>query len=485
MATNEQSVSNPTRKWLIGSAIVAIGLTVAGYFFWRTRERRAVAEASIPPQPGLSDKPAELSQRIRECEQRIKAGSDALGALTELSQLYHANGLYAEAGQCYRGLLRIDSSNPRWSHRFATIVAGYGELNDAVGLWRRTVALAKDYTPAWIHLADSLLKLNQSAEASNLYKTVLKREPDNPYALLGLARIDMDAGRWKDARERLESAVAKSDYTVGYDLLVNVCEQLGDTNRAQEILSQHKVSGAFFDIPDPWLREMYFDCYDSYQLSVVGGTADREGDRGTGLSLVERAVSLEPNNGYYHFQASTLYKELGNPSKARQELETAVKLSPALADAWESLFSLLNTLGQKEDAWRTLANGLAHCPDSPSLHFQRGRFLLAANRLEEAIPDLKKAAALRPDDASSFFALALVYSSLGRSIESHAALQDALIAEPGFPPALCTLARRSIVGGDEPNARVLMQKVKDQPRVPPQERLKLEQAFQQKFGRNP
>jgi Flp pilus assembly protein TadD len=476
-------VTKSTRKWLFGSMIAAVGLAVAGYFFWRAGERRAIAEASIPLQPALSDKPAELLERIRACEQHIRTGSDVTGALAELSQLYHANGRYAEAVQCYRGLLRIDSSNPRWSHRFATIAAGYGQLDDAVGLWKRTVALAKDYTPAYIHLADSLLKLNRSPEASALYKTVLKREPDNPYALLGLARIDMDAGRWTDARERLESAVAKSDYAVGYDLLVNVCEQLGDTGRAREIRSQHKVSGAFFDIPDPWIREMYFDCYDSYQLSVAGGTAAREGDSSTGLSLVERAVKLEPNNGYYHLQAATLYKQSGNSSMARQQLETAVKLAPDLSDAWENLFSLLTALGQTEDARWALANGLAHCPNSPSLHFLRGRLLLAGNRLEQAIPDFQQAAAARPDDASASFALALIYSSLGRSTESRAALQAALIAEPGYPPALCTLAHDYIVGGDEANARILMQKIKDQPRVPPQERFKLEQAFQQKFGR--
>ena len=458
-------------------------MAVAGYLFWHATERRAIAEASIPPQPGISDKPAELSERIRACEQRIRAGSDVIAALAELSQLYHANGQYAEAVQCYRGLLRIDSSNPRWSHRAATIFAGSGQLDDAVGLWRRTVALAKDYTPAYIHLADSLLKLNRSAEAATLYKTVLKREPDNPYALLGLARIDMDAGRWTDARERLESAVAKSQNSVGYDLLVNVCEQLGDTSRAQEIRSQHKVSGAFFDIPDPWIREIYFDCYDSYQLSVVGGTAAREGDSSTGLSLVERAVRLEPTNGHYHLQAATLYKQSGNPDKARQELEAAVKLAPDLADAWANLFSLLTTLGQTEDARWALANGLVRCPDSPSLHFLRGRLLLAGNRLEQAIPDFQQAAAARPDDASASFALALIYSSLGRSTESRAALRAALIAEPGYPPALCTLAHDYIVGGDEANARILMQKIKDQPRVPPQERFKLEQAFQQKFGR--
>jgi tetratricopeptide (TPR) repeat protein len=476
-------VKRPIRKWLFGLAFLAAS-SAAGYFFWMVKERRSVAVASIPTRLDLAVKPAELSERIRACEQRIKSDSDVVGALSELSQLYHANGRYTETAQCYRGLLRLDSSNPRWSHRFATILAGSGQLEDAVALWKRTLALAKDYTPASIHLADSLLKLNRSAEASALYHTVLKREPDHPYALLGLARIDVDAGRWKEARERLEAAVAKSEYSVGYDLLVNVCEQLGDTNRAQQIRSQGKASGAYFDIPDPWLREMYYDCYDSYQLSVVGGTAAREGDRSTGLIFIERAVALEPNNGYYRLQASALYQQVGNLSKARQQLEAAVKCASDLADAWEKLVTLQTASGEKANASQALANGLIHCPNSPSLHFLRGRLLLSENRLEEAIPDLKQAAALRPDEASSSFALALIYSRLGRSTEFRRALEAALIAEPGYPPALCTLAHDYIVGGDEANASSLMQKIKDQPRVPPQERLKLERAFQQKFGRS-
>jgi tetratricopeptide (TPR) repeat protein len=489
MATSQQAVSKSAAAkkahrpiWALIVLIVIGMMIAAGYLSWRAGQRRALAAASIPARPMLSDKPAQLSQRIRACEDLIRDGPDAVATLGELSQLYHANGFYAEAAQCYRGLLRIDPSNPHWPHRFATILASYGQLNDAVGLWKRTLSLAKNYTPACIHLADALLKLNRSTEAAAIYNDVLKRDPDNPYALVGLARVDIDAGRWTEARARLEKADAKSEEAVGYDLLVNVYEQLGDTVRAQEIRSKQKVSGAFFDVPDPWLREIYSDCYDAYQLSVVGGTAVRERDDATAIQFVERAIALEPTNGRYHLQAATVYKELGNPSAARQELETAVKLAPDLADAWGNLFSLLAAQGQTEQAWQTLTSGLAQCPDSSSLHFLRGRFLLGANRFEDAIPDLKQAAALRPDDASSSFALALIYSRLNRPSESHAALKAALTAEPGYPPALCALARDYIAASDESNARALMQKVEAQPRVPSEERLKLEQAFQQRFG---
>jgi len=472
-------------KRIYGTVALIIALAVAVFFWWRAGQRHAIAIASIPTLPSLQDRSAELTQRIRACELSIKDGSGYLPALGELSQLYHANGKYAEASQCYQGLLQIDATNPRWAHRFATILAGYGQLEDAVMLWRWTVSLDGDYTPACIRLADSLLKLNKPSEATEIYQKVLKREPENPYALLGMARFDMDAGRLASARDRLETAVAKSDYAIGYDLLVTVCEQLGDTARAQAIRSKSKAAGSFFDIPDPWLREMYFDCYDSYQLSVVGGVAAREGDRSSGLILVERAVSLEPNNGYYRIQVANMYQQAGNMAKARQHLEKAVTVAPDCSDAWQTLVSLLVTQGQLEEADRVLANGLANCPNSAGLHFKRGQRLSAAGRYDEAIPEFKQAVAVLNDDALPSYELASIYFKLDRNTEAVAALQNALTAEADYPPALSALAFYFIVSGDEPNARKAMLKVKDQARILPEDRTRLEQAYQKQFGHRP
>ena len=140
----------------------------------------------------------------------MKAGDNRIAALGELSRLYHANGFFAEACQCYQALLQADGADPLWPYRFATIVAGYGQLADALPLLRRAVSLAPDYIPARIRLGDTLLKMNQKAEAGAAYAAVLDREPNNPYALLGLARLDVDAGRWAEARERLEVVVRES-----------------------------------------------------------------------------------------------------------------------------------------------------------------------------------------------------------------------------------------------------------------------------------
>jgi Flp pilus assembly protein TadD len=119
------------------------------------------------------------------------------------------------------------------------------------------------------------------------------------------------------------------------------------------------------------------------------------------------------------------------------------------------------------------------------LHYKRGQRLAAASRYDEAIPEFKKAAAVLNDDALPSYELALVYFKLDRSTEAVAALQSALVAEADYPPALSALAFYHIMSGDESAARKSMQSVRDQPRVLPQDRAKLEQAYQRKFGHGP
>ena len=71
--------------------------------------------------------------------------------------MYHANGFLDEAGRCYQGLQQLDPAEPRWLHLHATILAGYGQIEPALALWKRVRELAPDYLPAQLRSGDSLL----------------------------------------------------------------------------------------------------------------------------------------------------------------------------------------------------------------------------------------------------------------------------------------------------------------------------------------
>jgi len=479
--------SGMKRRLVIGSVAVLVlgGLAAAGYRQWRAGERRAIVAANIPRRPDLSALPAEMNQRVVAGERRARSGPDPIAGLAELSRLYHANGFYPEASACYHGLLRVDVTNPYWPYRLATIVAGYGELEEALPLWRRAVKLAPDYVPARLRLGDTLLKTNQNAEAAKVYAAVLTREPRNPYALLGLARIDVDAGRWDAARERLEVVVQQSNYGIGYDLLPTVYEHLGMDAAAAAIRARQKASGAFFDVPDPWIDDLIPDCYDTYRISAAAGTADHAGDLRTAMRVLERALALEPDRAVFHFQMGGFCLKARDYAKAREHFERCTVLAPDFADGWAQLTELEMKLGNRAASDRALTSGLEHCPASPGLHLERGRRLGAAGLHSEAIREFQLTIRLRPQEVDGYVELASIYFSLDRVAEGIAELKKSLQVEPGNPVALTTLAFYAINVGDEIAARDWMRRIRQQPRIASETASQLVAAFQQKFGRAP
>ena len=470
--------------WVL-SAVLVLAAAGGGYAWWRTDQLNRAITAALPPQPDLRGWNQELKDRIAGCEQRARHGPDRLQALEELSRLYHANGFYPEASRCYQALIRLDASNPIWAHRLATLLAQYGDLAHAIPLWRWVVKNAPQHIQAAIRLGDALLKDNHLTEADEVYKRALARDPGNPYAQLGLARVEMARGNWTGARTMLESAAGATNYAIGGDLLVTVYEHLGLTERATALRAVTKASGAFYDIPDPWLDDLYSDCYDVYRLIIYSGTADHSGDLKTALLIAQRAVALGPNDGHAQFNLGTLYQQAGEPLKAMAAMKQCIAVLPSFSDAWYQLFALQRSQGDSANAIHTLMAGLQACPDSPGLHLELGRLLAQAGQNDQAIAQFNLAVKLRPQEPDAQLDLAALYFKLNEVDKGYAELHAAIEAEPGHPGALTSLAMASIKLGHEAEAIKWLRHIAYQPRVRPEDRQALDQAFVQQFGHPP
>ncbi len=468
---------------------IALGLILAAllgpgiWFGYRTVARRIMAGQHIPVSPNLTAWPAALTEGVAEAEAKISTLFHAVQGLAELSRLYHANGFYAEAITCYEGLRQIEPANARWPHLQACIVADFGRMDEALPLRQQTIALAPDYLPARLRLADVLLKTNRPGDAAQAYAEVLRRSPGDPYALLGLARCDLAAGNWNKARERLEDAVAKNpDFIGAMSLLVTVSEHQGDRSTA-ESLKAAIGRREFSDLPDPWLDELSDVCFDAYRLSVAAAIASSAGNRPAALELLDRAIALSPNAGSYHRQAGQMLLNEHNYAGAKARLEKAVEINPADSDAWLLLVNALRGLEQEPAVINVLLSGLSHCPQSPSLHLEYARWLKSAGRLDEAIAEFRYGYTLRPSEASPLVELASVYFSVNRNTEALAALNLALERQPDHPMALATLTFYAISLHDEAGARQRWEQVRRQTKTPPEVVSGLRQAFLQQFGR--
>jgi tetratricopeptide (TPR) repeat protein len=461
-------------------ALAVLAAAAAWFFAARTAAR---IHPELPPAPDLTSAPSVLGERIAAADAQARSTLGARKGLIGLSRLYHANGRLAEAQQCYEILERLEPDEPRWPHLRATILAGFGQADDAAKLWQRTLELAPDYVPARIRLGDVQFKSNQPAAAQASYEEVLKRSADEPYALLGLARLDLEAGRWDEARRRLETVVTKTNYTLGYDLIVSLYERLGQTDRATFIRAAAKASGAYRDPVDPWADELLSDCYDPYRLSLAAGSLARNGNVPQAKELLARAIAIAPDDVSARFQLGVLAFEQGDLDTARAQLERCTELAPEFSDGWAQLSELHARRGDQATSDRLLETGLNKVPQSPGLHLMRARRLRDAGRTNEALNAFQNSIRYRPNEPEAYLEAASLLIKLGREADALRFYRAALDAEPGNPPALGILAFAAISSGNETEAQRYMGLIREQPRMPRPQVEQLRTAFRQKFGR--
>lgn len=471
-----------TKGKLILLAGLALAASGGGWWWWQAGNRLGLTAAALPATPDLSASPEVLQARIATAEIRARQRFSTLRGLADLSRLYHANGFLDEAMRCYAGLEQLAPAEPRWPHLHAHILAGYGEIEPALQLWRQVVKLAPAYGPARLRLGDGLLKANRPDEAAAVYAAVLKQSPTDSYALLGLARIDLEASRWDQARERLETVVRQSNYELGYDLIVSLYERIGRHDQATAIRGSAKASGAYRDPPDPWLDGLMDDCFDPYRLSLAAGVAARTGEPAAGIRLLERAMELNPGDVAYHFQLGGIYLALRDLPAARAQFDRCTVLAPDFADGWANLSALQAQAGEDVAAARTLQTGLSHCPESPGLHLMQARTLREAGQIAAAISEFQASIRLRPNEPDAYVELGNTYIGAGQEREGIAQLHQALEADPGDPAALGTLTFFAITTGDEAEARRWFARVSLQPRMPRPKVERLAEAFRQTFG---
>jgi tetratricopeptide (TPR) repeat protein len=424
----------------------------------------------------------EFLSRVNAAQAQVRTGENWCDALAQLASLYHSNGYVQEAVPLYGILMEADAKNARWANRLASIYTLYGQLDQAVLLWRRTAHIDPHYLPAQLNLADALIKLNRPREAEAIYNNVVKVDPQNPYAIAGLAKAEIAEGNWAQAQSRLEKSGLATGAKVGENLLVTVYEHLGLTDKAEAMRGRAKTIDSYLEIPDPWLDEVQDDCYDAFRLTLDSGSARRQGDLPRALRLLEKAIRVKPTYSLAYFQMGLVQVDLHDLAAAKQALRRSVDLDPTFGDAWAKLIALSSSRAEAEFV---LAEGLRKCPDSPTLHSLNGNRLKATGRLDEALEEFKVVARLRPSEILGLIDCAQIYFQRGQNALGVETLQRALEIVPEDPLVLGTLAVYWIGAKNESKAHEYMLRCRMQVRLSKTQLLQLTDAYQSAFGRAP
>jgi tetratricopeptide (TPR) repeat protein len=141
-----------------------------------------------------------------------------------------------------------------------------------------------------------------------------------------------------------------------------------------------------------------------------------------------------------HLNLGVLHAELGELARARKEYETALRLAPWFVPAWVNLADVHRLEGRHEESVRVLREGLAKAPETADLRHALGLALVRAERTDEALAELARAAELDPGEPSHAYVYGVGLHQRGESERAVAVLEAAHARHPGDRAVLFALA---------------------------------------------
>jgi tetratricopeptide (TPR) repeat protein len=214
-------------------------------------------------------------------------------------------------------------------------------------------------------------KLLQSIEA---YQEAINASPQNPSLYIAVARIQVWAGQYEEAKANAENA-----------LLLN-----SDSSMAYAV--------------------------HAWALDFLGG----EENRAEALNSIQKAIELDDRNAVAHAYYAEILIDTGlfeNYDKAAEESRVAYALDPNLLETRRARAYVLENIGGEqynyELAIQEYRAAIELNPNIPILHMELGRNLRFLEVYEEAIKEFTLADTLNPQDPEPDLFISRTYATIG------------------------------------------------------------------------
>lgn len=467
--------------WLAGAACVA-ALIAAGAYLGRADDGRR--GAPLPELPDLARQAPAVAEHLRErylAAERAPTSSPAVGALC---LALHADMFYEHAESCYALVAELAPQDWRWDYYRALIRADRGGGPELVEMLRSAVALAPEFSPAWLRLGDAEFKAGRYDRAADAWDRAARApEPPRPeaspphlveapvvaYAVVGLARIALGRGDARRAAALLEDVTDGAPaFSTGHRLLADAYLALGRAGDAGSARERARRLSAFAPYADPFVDDLARESRNSTFLMRLASEADLSVNAAWSEYLARRAVEFDPANPEAVSKLARVLRTLGRSEEAlpyfRQyralvpdDHEGLAQLGSCLSDLGRydeaepllrralegmddavtqyNLALLLARTGRIDEALTGYARALERDPGHADARINRATVLARRGDLETASRELSRVLAQDPENALAHTNLGLVLAQQGHTARAARAFEDALRIDPDLAPA--------------------------------------------------
>jgi tetratricopeptide (TPR) repeat protein len=314
--------------------------------------------------------------------------------------------------------------NPEQLFREAVATQQRGDLGLAVQRYRNIVKLRPDFLSAWVNMGVALVQLNQFPAAIESYRSALALDPKNRDVQFYLALAYFKSRDEFGASRQLEQLLKGDPKDLRVAILLGDCYLvLGQEDRALALLAPlAKTAGDNLDF-----------------LWVFGSALIANGRLREGVGLVERVAKEGQAADAYSLAGRTLFR-LNDFERARDDLETAVRLNPNLPGVYTALGLAREKNVDNKGAIEAFRRAIEQDPNDFEAHFGLGSILYFERNLKDAKIYLGRALQLDPSSVLARYEMALTEKADGQLEAAAADLETVVKANPNFLEAHVDLA---------------------------------------------
>lgn len=247
--------------------------------------------------------------------------TDDPAAIFNMAQDLHEKGDLEGAVKLYDKALAILPQFPEAAFQRASALASLGRKTDAVEGYKQAAQLRPDWPLPYSAMGGLLLEIGRLAEARLSLNKALELEPSDPQALAYLATLEVAAKASPDVLNsllsRIGSLTTRSNASASlWSARAGLERALGRSVAVR--LSLEKAIAA-----DPRDRNAIF---------LLGEQAVEDGDLERARSLAARLEVIAPGSGSAHILRSEISAKAGDTAAALKELDTISASDPRVAE---------------------------------------------------------------------------------------------------------------------------------------------------------
>ena len=311
-----------------------------------------------------------------------------------------------------------------------------GKNAEAEAAWRKLAAESPSNAEPLAHIGLLEARQEHYAAAEAFYRKALAINPAMPGLRLNLGLAYFKGGDYRETihifEPMLKAQPAHSAQTDRLTLLLGMSHYgLGEYRAATPFLMQASasdpqnltllltlahsclLSSQFQCVLDAWHRMVALNAESAEADMLAGEALDAMKDTDGAIREFRAAAAANPKEPNVHFGLGYLLWTRSQYAEAAQQFQAELANNPGYTNAMQYLADCELQMGQLDRAQALLEAIVKSDPSVFMARLDLGILYGKRNRNEDALRELKAAAAIKPDDVSVHWQLARLYRNMG------------------------------------------------------------------------